>query len=66
MDMKNWPSCIDDIKGLLLIFKLWFKICVCVYMYIKNIKFTVLTILLLIFKHGNDTMGYFFLSFLIF
>lgn len=29
----------------------------CVYMYIKNIKFTVLTILLLIFKHGNDTMG---------
>ena len=64
MDMKNWPSCIDDIKGLLLIFKLWFKICVCVcvcvYMYIKNIKFTVLTILLLIFKHGNDTVGFFF------
>ena len=29
----------------------------CVYMYIKNVKFTVLTILLLIFKHGNDTVG---------
>lgn len=35
--------------------------CVCVHMYIKNIKFTILTInLLLIFKHGNDTVGFFF------
>ena len=35
-------------------------VCVCVYMYIKNIKFTVLTIFFLIFKHGNDTVGFFF------
>ena len=36
-------------------------VCVFVHMYIKNIKFTILTInSLLIFKHGNDTVGCFF------